>query len=445
VRGVKRTPGGAPDPRERIAFDLPSTFHAAVAGALTGGLAVAFRMTLEWVERIHAQVIAALAGGPAWGWGALIAAFAALGAVSGWLIFDFAPEGSGSGIPHIERRLTRQETIRWRILLPVKFVGGLFALAAGMSLGREGPTVQMGGAIGEATAERVGADARRRWALVAAGAGAGLTAAFNAPLAGFTFVVEELRRDPSVLTYTTGLTAALVANLTMLIGLGAEPIFRIPDAPELPFHSLPVFVVIGILCGVLGVFFNRALLGTLDAYERWRRGPRWLHTASAGALAGLTAWALPQAIGGGEMVAGGILAGTLPVGPLRFLAMLVVLKLLLTVVSYGSGAPGGLFAPLLLLGAALGAMVGLGTTQMFAPIPAVPACAMAGMVGLFTASVRVPITGVVLILEMTNGQHQLLEFVVTSLAAYLVAAAFHDRPVYEALLQRDLAREARQR
>jgi CIC family chloride channel protein len=441
VVGVSRAPGVPHDPRERVVFDLPSTIHAAIAGALTGGLAVAFRMTLEWVERIHAQVIGLLAGGPVWGWLALVAAFAVLGAVSGWLVFGWAPEAAGSGIPHIERRLTRHEVIRWPILLPIKFVGGLFALAAGMSLGREGPTVQMGGALGEAMAERVGADARRHWALVAAGAGAGLTAAFNAPLAGFTFVVEELRREPSVLTYTTGLTAAVVANLTMLIGLGAAPIFAIGDAPELPFHSLPVFVVLGVLCGLLGVLFNRLLLRTLDAYDRWRVGPRWLHTASAGVLAGLVAWVLPQAIGGGELVAGGILGGTLPAGPLRFLALLLVLKLLLTVVSYGSGAPGGLFAPLLLLGAALGGMVGLGATPLFAPIPAVPACAMAGMVGLFTASVRVPITGVVLILEMTNGQHQLLEFVVTSLVAYLVAAAFHDRPVYEALLQRDLARE----
>ena len=423
---------------ERSGLDLWSCVYAALGGALCGGLAVLFRLALGWAEDGYVELIATANALPDDGWAVLLFVSTALCGIAGWLTFRFAPEASGSGIPHVEDVLATGRTMRWRILLPVKFFAGLCALGAGMSLGREGPTVQMGAAISEGLAQRFGLKPAQRRALIAAGAGAGLTAAFNAPLAGFVFVLEELGLDAGALTYSTGLIATVTSDLVMQVGLGPGAIFSVGDAPLLPPTALGLFLCLGVLSGLLGVLFNQGILRSLDAFAIWRGGPRWHHAAAAGALVAVVAWWFPDAIGGGEHIAERLLRSEFSVGdPLHYLTLLLAIKFLLTVVCYGSGVPGGLFAPLLAMGAALGALVGQWAEPFF-DVAVTPALAMAGMVGMFTGSVRVPITGIVLLLEMTNGQHHLLEFTVTGLVAYLVATALGDRPIYEALLERDL-------
>lgn len=429
-----------PDATARGGLDLRSCLYAAIAGALCGGLAVLFRLALGFAEETYTDLITTAHSQPDAGWALLLFVFCPLGALAGWLTFRFAPEASGSGIPRVERVLATGEVIRWRILLPVKFFAGLCALGAGMSLGREGPTVQMGAAISEGLAQRFGLTPPVRRALIAAGAGAGLTAAFNAPLAGFVFVLEELRLEASALTYSTGLIATVTSNLVMQLGFGAGAMFSVGDAPLLPPTALWLFACLGVATGVAGVLFNHGILRTLDAFAAWRYGPRWYHTTAAALLVVIVAWWFPDAIGGGEMAAERLLRSEFAVGePLNYLTLFVGIKFLLTVVCYGSGAPGGLFAPLLAMGAALGAIAGQLAEPFFPDMAVTPALAMAGMVGMFTASVRVPVTGVVLILEMTNGQHHLLEFTVVALVAYLVSTALGDRPIYEALMERDLS------
>ena len=424
---------------ERSGLDPWSCMYAALGGALCGALAVLFRLGLGWAEDSYADLIATANALPDGGWAMLLVVSCVLTSVAGWLTFRFAPEASGSGIPHVENVLATGRIMRWRILLPVKFFAGLCGLGAGMSLGREGPTVQMGAAISEGLAQRFGLTPPLRRALIAAGAGAGLTAAFNAPLAGFVFVIEELGLEASALTYSTGLIATVTSNLVMQVGLGPGAIFSVGDAPVLPPTALWLFLCLGVASGLLGVLFNQGILRSLDAFAFWRGGPRWHHTAAAGVVVAIVAWWFPDAIGGGERIAERLLRSEFSVAdPLNYLILLLGIKFFLTLVCYGCGAPGGLFAPLLALGAALGAIVGQ-YVEPFFDVATTPALAMAGMVGMFTGSVRVPITGVVLILEMTGGQHHLLEFTVTGLAAYLVATALGDRPIYEALLDRDLS------
>jgi len=431
--------GVAMERGERSGLDSWNCIYAAIGGVLCGGLAVLFRLTLGWAEDSYGELIATANALPDGGWAVLLIISTAFVGVAGWLTFRFAPEASGSGIPHVEDVLATGLIMRWRTLLPVKFFGGLCALGAGMSLGREGPTVQMGAAISEGLAQRFGLAPGQRRALIAAGAGAGLTAAFNAPLAGFIFVLEELGLDASALTYSTGLIATVTSNLVMQMALGPGAIFSVGDAPQLPPTALWIFLCLGVVSGVLGVLFNQGILRSLDAFAFWPALPRWYHTAAAGALVGVVAWWFPDAIGGGERVAERLLRSEFSVAePLNYLLLLLGVKFFLTAVCYGSGAPGGLFAPLLALGATLGAIAGQ-CAEPFFDVAVTPALAMAGMVGVFTGSVRVPITGVVLILEMTGGQHHLLEFTITALAAYLVATALGDRPIYEALLERDLS------
>jgi CIC family chloride channel protein len=432
------TAGPEPDRSAGSDLNLRICTVAALAGVLCGALAVLFRMSLAFAEGTYTDMLVSVYDLSTGGFLVALTVFSALAALAGWLTSTFAPEASGSGIQHVKHVLSSGTIMRWRRLIPVKFAGGLCSLGGGMSLGREGPTIQMGAAICEAFAQRLELDLRVRRALIAAGAGAGLTAAFNAPLAGFVFVLEELRAEMSALTYSVGLIATVAANLVMQAGLGERAIFNVGDAPLLPPNALWLFVSLGVASGLMGVLFNRGLLLSLDGFARWNSVPRWQRTAAAGALVALVAWWLPDAIGGGEQVAERLLRSEFAVAePWRYLTLLLSTKLLLTLVCYGSGAPGGIFAPLLAMGAALGALFGQLAEPLFPDVVVTPALAMAGMVGVFTASVRVPVTGVVLILEMTSGQHHLLEFTVTSLAAYLVATWLRDRPIYDALLERD--------
>jgi CIC family chloride channel protein len=421
--------------------DAHACLVALGGGLLTGALAATFRIALAAAEGQHVRLVAALlAASPIGGWCAATALSAAVAGVAGWLVFRVAPETAGSGIPHVEARLADGQAMRWRRVVPVKFVGGVLSLGAGLSLGREGPTVQMGGAVTDALARWARCDAATVRALLAAGAGAGLAAAFDAPLAGFVFVVEELRQTASVRMVTTGLIATLAANLVLVATVGDAPAFAIGNPPTLPVSVLPFAALVGVLAGLLGVAFDHGLLAALEVADRVP-APRWATTAAAGALAGILTVVFVAVIGDGESVTQAILRNDVPSS--GWLAAVVPLKLGLTIASYASGAPGGIFAPLLLMGAALGGLVGQMVAPLVSTVAARPALAMAGMTGLFTAVVRAPITGIVLIEEMTSGQEQLLELTVAALAAYIVATVLRDRPVYEALAARDARLAAR--
>ena len=308
----------------------------------------------------------------------------------------------------------------------------MLALAAGLSLGREGPTVHLGAALATALQGRLGALPRR--ALLAAGAGAGLTAAFSAPIAGAVFVLEELRVAPNLLMISTGLPAVLASYLVTTSLLGSEPMFVLPAAVPPTHDVLPLFAALGVAAGFLGVVFNQGLLGALAAFEAMRPVPKPLRAAAVGVFAAVVACWLPAAIGNGEPMAQALIQS--PPSPLGGLVLLLAGKLVLTLVSYGCGVPGGIFAPQLGLGAALGAIVytlaphvGGGTLG--------PALATAGMVGVFSASVRAPLTGLVLIVELTHHGQLLLPQSIAALGGYLTAAALRDRPIYEALRERD--------
>ena len=332
--------------------------------------------------------------------------------------------------------------LNWRRLLPVKFLGGVLAIGAGLSLGREGPTVQMGAAVGKAIGEWMGLPRRSRIQLIAAGAGAGLAAAFNAPLAGFIFVIEELQRELSPLTYGTALIAAVIADIVTRTLTGQLPSFHITGYPMPPLTVLPLFAVLGVIAGLLGVAFNHSLLWTLRQFHGWTQMPRWARSALVGVLAGLLAWWLPQAVGGGHGTAEALLRGQYAaVGFIGFLLLLFVAKFLLTVLSYGSGVPGGIFCP----------VARAGRDGRFADRPdqrdGIPrpcayggGFAVIGMAAAFAAIVRAPLTGIVLILEMTNNYEQLFPLLVACMIAFLVAEHLHNKPVYEALLEYDLER-----
>lgn len=221
---------------------------------------------------------------------------------------------------------------------------------------------------------------------------------------------------------------------------GDTPSFEVHGLTTVPLTALPLAAIIGVIGGIGGALFNRALLVTQNAVLTQSRVPHWTMPGIAGAIVGLTAWWLPDAVGGGHIVAEHVLSGTMT-ATLSVLALLLVVKFIMTVISYASGAPGGIFAPMLLLGAICGAAFGK-VSASFSPALAAHSQALAvmGMAAFFVGSVRAPLTGIVLISEMTGGYELLFPICIASLAAYLMAEGLRSAPIYDALLEADLKR-----
>lgn len=423
------------DTRQQRRWIFP---RAALVGACAGVIALFFRAALTGADALRNGLIAWAHSMPMWGW-IFPLLFSALGAgISVALTRQYAPEASGSGIPHLEAVLHRFRKLEWKRVLPVKFFGGIIAIGSGLALGREGPTVQMGGAIGDAISGWLKVSPRERLTLISAGAGAGLAAAFNAPLSGLIFVLEEVRRDFQPIVFGAVFVAAAIADIVTRIGSGQFPVFSVPSYPVPPLTSLPIFALLGVAAGVFGVLFNRSLLTTIKLYARLPG--RFVLPAAAitGGVVGLVGWFSPLMMSSGHTLAESALKGNLL---LAAIPLFFVTRFLLTTTSYGTGAPGGIFAPLLVLGALIGLAIGqIAHNLAPAVVPNPAVFAVVGMAAYFTAIVRAPLTGIMLIVEMTGNYSQMLPLLVACFCAYAVAEFLKDLPIYEALLERDLKR-----
>jgi len=414
---------------------------AVLVGVLAGVLASAFRIALERSEHWRAAFVA---DAGSWSLPVAIALGAAAGGVGVWLVRRFAPHASGSGIPQLKSILLRETQPEWRRLLPVKFFGGLLTTGGGFALGREGPTVQMGSGIGHMVSElfkvREGEGERR--ALMSAGAGAGLGAAFNAPLSGVVFVLEELHGNFTPVMFVAAFLASVSGDVVARLLTNELPVFHLGGMVAPGVSTVPWAAVLGVLAGVFGVFFNRCLLVTLDFRDRVVRWPAWALGAATGAVVGLAGWFVPELVGSGGSLVQTALAGHLALG---VLPLFIVARFCLTMVSYSSGAAGGIFAPLLGLGALGGLLFGAGVHAVLPHGPAelTPAvfCVL-GMGAMFTAIVRAPLTGIVLMIELTGVYGFMLPLLVACLTAYGVAEALGNTPIYEALRLRTRATAA---
>jgi CIC family chloride channel protein len=406
---------------------------AILVGLLAGAVGSAFRLALDRAEALRTALVTGLPR-PA----ALVVAVVAGAcgaALASWLVSRFAPHASGSGIPQLRAVLLRESEPEWRRLLPVKFASGLSAIGSGLALGREGPTIQMGGAVGAMLAQllRVRAGEGERRALISAGAGAGLAAAFNAPLSGLVFVLEELHGRFTPALFVAAFLASLIADVVSRLLVGELPVFAVPSAAPPGVSSIPAAAILGVLAGLAGMAFNRSLLGALDLRERLGVPLSWL-AAVVGALAGLVAWWQPAVAGSGGALVRDVLAGRTAVG---ILLLLLAVRFALTILSYATGAAGGIFAPLLLLGAVGGLWCASSPAHGLLPAGVAPqAWCVLGMGALFAAVVRAPLTGIVLMIELTGQYGFMLPLLVSCLLAYGVAEAAGNAPIYEALRRR---------
>jgi len=362
---------------------------------------------------------------------------AACGLVAGYLTERVAPDAGGSGIPNVKAALLHLRELSFVRLLPAKFIGGVLAIGSGFSLGREGPTVHLGAAVADGVAKFLKVPFKSRSHLLACGAGAGLAAAFNAPLAGFLFVIEELRRELSPITYGATFIAAVIADGVTRFFLGAAPSLRLSifDVPSL--NVLPLVVLVGLGAGLAGLLFNRALLICL------KRLPAKFTPAKRAMLVGLVIGCVtlisPLGTANLQQIINHFVGLESHTYPALILLEFLALKFILTLLSYLSGVPGGIFAPMLIQGALCGICVGKVAT-LFQPFEAVPdgIWGILGMASFFSASVRAPITGVVLIAEMTGNFDLLFPLLVASLVSYLAAELVGIKPIYEELMKLEL-------
>jgi CIC family chloride channel protein len=402
-----------------------------LVGAASGIVGAVFRLTLEQADRWRDAAIAWAHGANLAGLVLVTTSCAGATAVAAWLVRRFSPHASGSGIPHVEAVLKRELPQAPFLLIPVKFVGGLLAIGSGLALGREGPSVQMGASIAHLLGQVFHRKLQDCLELLAAGAGAGLATAFNAPIAGAVFVLEELARrfDTRITIATFGASAGAIAVSRVLLGNASD--FHVEALPYPGFGTVPLHLALGVLAGLLGVAYNRTILGTLAATERLRRWPVELRAALIGAAVGLIAWFAPGLVGGGDAITQRTLAGT---EAFWFVSLVLLLRFGLGSVSYAARVPGGLFAPMLVLGAQSGLLFGIGCDHWLPNLtPGATALAVVGMAAFFTAVVRAPVTGIILVTEMTGSFTLLLPMLSACFAAMLVPTLLGEPPIYDSL------------
>ncbi len=430
---------------QRDKTPLAVLLMAAVVGTLAGLIGVAFEKSVNWVQNLRIGALVEVADHWFLVWPLAFILSALLAMVGYFLVRRFAPEAGGSGIPEIEGALEELRPVRWWRVLPVKFIGGMGTLGAGMVLGREGPMVQLGGNLGRMVVDvfRMRSPEARH-TLLATGAAAGLSAAFNAPLAGILFIIEEMRPQfrYNLISIKAVFTGVIMATIVFRIFNGDKAVIEVGKLSNAPVNTLWLYLILGMIFGCVGPLFNTLVLRTQDMFQRLHGGniKQWVLIGGLiGGSCGVLGLIQPAASGGGFNLIPIAAAGNFSVGLLLFI---FIARVITTLLCFSSGAPGGIFAPMLALGTLLGTAFGMAATPLF-PAYHLDAgtFAIAGMGALLAASVRAPLTGIVLVLEMTDNYQLILPMIITCLGATLLAQFLGGKPLYSTILQRTLAKQ----
>lgn len=353
------------------------------------------------------------------------------GLISGVLVFKFAPETKGSGIPFVKMVMARMGNITRVRTIVVKFLAGVAGIGTGLSLGREGPSVQLGAGAGALVGKIFKMKGTDQGKLIAAGAGSAIGATFNAPIAGTIFVLEELVNKFSASLLFPVLVATVTASSVARHFLGNNPSFTIPYIThDLSFEGISVCIILGIVAGFLGVAFAKIIYKNNEFFEKMDKIPNWLKPAIAGFGIGVIGIFIPYVLGSGNLSVDLLLQHKLA---LSVVVLVFAVKFLVTPFCFGSGAAGGIFLPMLMLGSFLGYIVA-SIFNMFGFHVDVVVMAMIGM-GAFLASVaRTPITAVVMVFEMTAGYTHILPIMLSAAIADLIAEKLNHRPIYASLI-----------
>lgn len=398
-------------------------WQAIIVGLLTGLIVVAFRLG---IENLFSFIMAKFYATPL-----LFLVITTLGGLSaGFLVYIFAPETSGSGIPYVKMSLLRSgKLIRVRTIF-VKFFAGVIGIGTGLSLGREGPSVQLGAGAGSFVGKLFKLSGNNRDKLIASGAGAAIGATFNAPIAGTLFVLEELihKFTPSMLfpTLVATVTSASIARYF----LGANPAFNI-SIPAIGISPSVVIVciILGLISGVLGVLFSKTIFFMNGNFAKIKL-PNYCKPAIAGLITGLAGLMIPYVLSSGNGSVEKLLLNDFPI---TLVCIIFLAKFIITPICFASGAAGGIFLPMLMLGSFLGYITGYFANDFGAGVN-LAAIASLGMAGFLSSVARTPLTAVVMVFEMTGGYECILPLMLVSAIADLTAEKMNHKPIYAKLV-----------
>lgn len=347
---------------------------------------------------------------------------------------QYEPYISGSGIPQVEAEMIDKIDEKWYRVIIAKIIAGTLSIIGGLSLGREGPSIQLGAMVGKGIAQILHRIKVEEKFLLTCGAAAGLSAAFNAPLAGVLFALEEIHKNFSPLALVSVMVASLTGDFISKNLFGMTPSLYFPLAQSLPLNQYGYLLGLGLITGILGVFYNRMTMIALSCFDKITCLKNHQKILIPLFISGIVMCVCPQLLCGGHHI-----VDMLHHQNLLFSSVLILLllKFLFSLISFASGAPGGIFFPMLVLGSLIGCSYGLIIIQ-FAGINEIYLnnYIVVAMAGLFAGIVRAPITGIVLIAEMCGSLSQFLPISVCAFVGYVVANMFKSEPIYHSLLKR---------
>ena len=401
-------------------------YKGIVIGLLTGILVTIYRLTLGMAEDLNLAVYEYLKNHtiliPFWFTPLIVFAL-----FVGFLIKK-NPLIGGSGVPQAKGVIFGYFQGSPIAIIVSKFIGGTVAIFSGLSLGCCGPSAQMGACIGE----KLSRDKQEKPTLMASGATAGLAAAFNAPVSGILFSMEELLGRFSPVIFLPLVASALSADFVSKAVFGLEPIFSFASQYSISLSNYWIVVSIGVIVGAFGAFYNWTLINVQKFYKNLPALNLVTRPIIPFVVAGILGLTFPVVLGSGHNVLATITVST----PIYVLLAILIVKFCFSIISFVSGAPGGIFFPLLVIGASIGMVFGK-VLIMFSDLNPLLLnnIIVLAMVGSFTAIVRTPITGVVLLMEMTGSFSNVLPLVIVSFVSAVVANSLKSEPICTSLLK----------
>ena len=403
--------------------------QAILVGLISGMLVVGFKVSINSLFLTIQKFLSAF---PTWQKALIFPLITTLGGlISGFLVFKFAPETKGSGIPYVKMTMARMGNMTRIRSIVVKFFAGVAGIGTGLSLGREGPSVQLGAGAGALVGRLFKMSGTNQDKLIAAGAGSAIGATFNAPIAGTIFVLEELVQKFTPALLFPVLVATVSAASLARHFLGSNPSFDLPKLQGgITLENIPVCIILGLVAGLLGVLFSKVIFFNNKLFDKKSKIPNYFKPAIAGLAVGLIGLVIPYVLGSGNFSVDLLLQHKFSLG---LVLIIFIAKFFVTPFCFGSGAAGGIFLPMLMLGSFLGYIVSTVCNSFgFHTDPIV--IAILGMGAFLSAVARTPITAVVMVFEMTGGYSHILPIMLSAAIADLVAEKLNQKPIYASLI-----------
>jgi len=415
---------------------------AVVVGVLSGYAALLLRFSIEWVsllwvgERTWEQAL------PSLPWYIYLLAPTSAGLIVGWLVVRFLPGGELRGVPGVLADLVERRGHINNRQMVTETIGTSLAVGSGASLGREGPTVALGALIASEVGQRLHLTEQQIRTLIGCGVAAGIASSFNTPIAGVLFALEVILADYTIATFSPIVIASVLATVITRSELGNFPAFTIPEFQLISAWEIPIYILMGVICGLVAALLIKALAPTRALIARLSPDRRF-RPALAGFALGVLGLVIPQVMSIGydtvasimlEQVEPSLFHVSMPLA--LFLAIILLGKLLATIISSAGGFPGGLLGPTLFLGAAVGGLFG---SAVHAIMPAYSessgAYALVACGALTAAALQAPITIMLMVFEMTADYHIMLPLMAACSVATLVTRAFGRASVFTESLE----------